>query len=232
MGGTPWGIYGWAAVAFELREKEKKMQGKEGEGEEKREKGKGGRRRRENGIVWAPATLSLTARQGYVSVPQGLISWVWAIYNPVPENPLANGHCGSITERALRMGLWKPNPEKGVDSRKKTHCPQQCPTGRSQLGLRSLHESACKSWLEPSAGPEHRNHLLTVQQSEVNVMPHLQPTCQKQGEQVEERRISPVGQVAGSRERAQRGLRRWWRKFVRVAVFIIVGEPGTEDCCP
>lgn len=51
------------------------MQGKEeGEGEEKEKRKRRKEEKRENGTVWAPATLSLIARQGYVGVPQGLLS--------------------------------------------------------------------------------------------------------------------------------------------------------------
>lgn len=44
--------------------------------------------------------------------------------------------------------------------------------------------------------------------------------------------LATLSHVAGSRKKAQLGLWRWWWKFVRVTVFIIVRKLGIEDCSP
>lgn len=105
-------------MACELRREEKRSQGKKWRGSGRRR-----RRKREKTALTGPSYTPTDSRASTCECFSGPNVVSLKHLKSCPGGPRQSGHCGLITERALREDLEKPSPEKGVGHWKKTHCP-------------------------------------------------------------------------------------------------------------
>lgn len=82
--------------------------------------------KRENGPVWAPATLSLTARQGYVSVPRAQYHECEPFIILSQRNPWRMGTVAA-SQRELENGPVETKPCEGSGQQEENTLPTAGP---------------------------------------------------------------------------------------------------------